>query len=687
MTTAADIRRALQCGNPNCACHKGPNVHCVAHEDEHASLTVNQASDGKILVQCKAGCSQVAVITALKAKGLWATPTPHADKPVQAHMVACYGYKAPTGTLVAEKARFEHATGKYFRWRIPGRDTWNGLDGMPMSDLPLFGAELVADAPMDEPVYYVEGEKAALMARSYGLLAVTHGGGASTKEFGNSLEVLRNRSVVLWPDNDQAGAAYMARVQAALQGVAATVATVTPPVPEKGDAVEFFTAGGKAADLLAKYRVADKPDFYRRGMGYTYEPAGSSFRFNVDYMVRASDDMRATVVAERRNSSGNWERVHRGKMLMEGGNSKRDFAKSCQEMADDETQGKYWRSLVEDVSCRVLDSEEEGEPVVMVGQLPEEKQYLPIVEKLLPTFKPTVLYGPGGVGKGYIATGIAVAVQTGKPFLGLEVQRCNVLYLDWEDDETEFDLRIKEVCAGLGMERPVQIARRGCAGSPLRAQVAFLSKYISEHKIGLVIIDSVEAATGAAPDGASFHSVTASFYEALHKLGRLTFLLIDHVNAAGRANKTSSNKIFGSIFKENWARSTWEARSDQKPGERSTHVALYHRKVNRGMLQEPIGIELDFSVDRMVVLRSKDVTESKELSGSLSGPDRIMAALHENDGPMSASEIEDELSDTSAKVRTWLKRLKDRAKIIKSVDGRWELASKDGTDVSGEVPW
>lgn len=435
-----------------------------------------------------------------------------------------------------------------------------------------------------------------------------------------------------------------------------------------------------------------QPAFTHRGMGYTYEVPATGLRFNIDFLTRTADDIRATVVAERRNSVATWVRVHRAKMLMEGGRSKSDFAKQCQELYSDDADGKYWRSIVEDASIRVLDAEEEGEPVVMVGQLPDEIQYFPVVDRLLPTFKPTVIYGPGGVGKGYIATGIAVCVQSGKPFLGLEVQQCNVLYLDWEDDQSELDLRVKEVSAGLGMNKPVQIARRGCAGSSLRSQVPFLSKWIAEHNIGLVIVDSVEAATGTASEGASFHSLTAAFYEALHKLGRLTFLLIDHVTATGRTNQASGNKIFGSVFKENWARSTWEVRKDQKTGERVSHVALYHTKVNRGMLENPIGVELDFSEEGSVTLLRWDVTESKELSNRLPGTERIMAVLHDIDGPMSAAQIEEELRNddpkvTSNKVRTWLGRLKDRNKVVKVSDGRWELLPEVPLARKEEIPW
>ncbi len=45
-------------------------ARCPAHEDRNPSLTITEAG-GKILVHCHAGCSQEAVIEALRSRGLW----------------------------------------------------------------------------------------------------------------------------------------------------------------------------------------------------------------------------------------------------------------------------------------------------------------------------------------------------------------------------------------------------------------------------------------------------------------------------------------------------------------------------------------------------------------------------------------------------------------------------------------
>ena len=46
-------------------------ARCPAHDDRLPSLSIDESSEGKVLVRCHAGCSQHDVIDALKARGFW----------------------------------------------------------------------------------------------------------------------------------------------------------------------------------------------------------------------------------------------------------------------------------------------------------------------------------------------------------------------------------------------------------------------------------------------------------------------------------------------------------------------------------------------------------------------------------------------------------------------------------------
>ncbi|MEQ1952258.1 AAA family ATPase [Mesorhizobium yinganensis] len=63
---------------------RGSMCRCPAHKDDSPSLSVKQDGD-RILVKCHAGCSQEAVIEALKAKGLWPTKPTTKPRPRRKH--------------------------------------------------------------------------------------------------------------------------------------------------------------------------------------------------------------------------------------------------------------------------------------------------------------------------------------------------------------------------------------------------------------------------------------------------------------------------------------------------------------------------------------------------------------------------------------------------------------------------
>ena len=65
--TALDLARALGAQRTGSTWM----ARCPAHDDREPSLAISDASDGKILVRCHAGCDQRSVISSLRARGLW----------------------------------------------------------------------------------------------------------------------------------------------------------------------------------------------------------------------------------------------------------------------------------------------------------------------------------------------------------------------------------------------------------------------------------------------------------------------------------------------------------------------------------------------------------------------------------------------------------------------------------------
>lgn len=68
MTSAADIAEGLERAKRS---GDGWIARCPAHEDRDPSLSITDASDGKVLVHCHAGCDQTVIISKLRSHGLW----------------------------------------------------------------------------------------------------------------------------------------------------------------------------------------------------------------------------------------------------------------------------------------------------------------------------------------------------------------------------------------------------------------------------------------------------------------------------------------------------------------------------------------------------------------------------------------------------------------------------------------
>lgn len=176
---------------------------------------------------------------------------PPAKTPVKDRVVATYDYRAEDGSLLFQVQRFEP---KKFVQRRPNGNGWeykvNGTRQVPYR-LP----ELVA-APLSAPIYIVEGEKDADRLAALGLVATCNAGGAGKWKSCHS-EYLKDRAVILIPDNDDAGRDHVQKVARSLKGVAAHVRILElAGLPEKGDVSDWLELGGTVEGLTSAPTVS-----------------------------------------------------------------------------------------------------------------------------------------------------------------------------------------------------------------------------------------------------------------------------------------------------------------------------------------------------------------------------------------------------------------------------------------------
>lgn len=257
------------------------SARCPAHDDQQASLSLADGSDGRLLLRCHAGCTFETIIRGLRVRNLLtdsvpinlgrirfgangsagggAAPPGGAERATGSRIVARYDYTDEAGVVLFQAVRLEPK--RFFQRRPDARGIgWiRNLDGvrLVLYHLP----ELVAASSV-EPVYVVEGEKDADRLASLGLVATTNpmGAGKWRPEFS---PVLAGRHVVVLPDNDEAGRRHAETVADSVTKHAASVTVVRlPHLNEHGDVSDWLDNGGSLAELghlVHEARSADGP--------------------------------------------------------------------------------------------------------------------------------------------------------------------------------------------------------------------------------------------------------------------------------------------------------------------------------------------------------------------------------------------------------------------------------------------
>jgi hypothetical protein len=240
--TADAIIRALEARRSGSAWM----AKCPAHEDSNPSLSIRE-DGGKVLLHCHAGCSQAAVVDALKARGLWEAAPPTRTWAKQrtplGPIVAEYNYTDEHGELLYQVTRHEP---KDFRQRYP-----DGRGGWVWKKHPrqvLYHLPEVLEAPI---VFLPEGEKDCETLRNWGFVATTNAGGAKAPWLPQFTEALRGREVILLPDLDQPGKARVLRIARALLGKAALITILDDLPGYTKDITAWFEAGHSECALIA----------------------------------------------------------------------------------------------------------------------------------------------------------------------------------------------------------------------------------------------------------------------------------------------------------------------------------------------------------------------------------------------------------------------------------------------------
>jgi hypothetical protein len=133
-----------------------------------------------------------------------------------------YSYHDETGEPVLIANRFERPDGKFFIPFDLNSHEWKAPDHRPLYRL----TELKA-ANDNRPVIVTEGEKCADALAGLGYITTTTFGGSNAPHK-TDLSPLRGRTVIIWPDKDEAGQKYAAKLSLTLHKEYDTAAKTIP---------------------------------------------------------------------------------------------------------------------------------------------------------------------------------------------------------------------------------------------------------------------------------------------------------------------------------------------------------------------------------------------------------------------------------------------------------------------------
>lgn len=411
-----------------------------------------------------------------------------------------------------------------------------------------------------------------------------------------------------------------------------------------------------------------KRQFAKLGLGYVLRVPDLTIEISVDRLTRTRGELHGemTVTCGLPGTRSDDGHLHGARFNLSGGTSRVSLAKVLAKRANQTDID--WEDLLEDFCRRVRAAERDGDPVIDVGGLPVPLGESYRLGPILPLNQTTILYGEGGGGKSSLASLLAVAVQTGvSPLDGWVPRKAPVLYLDWEGGRDSINRRVRGVAMGLEIPHLVTIRYLDCRRrGALYSFAEDIARMVDQEGYGLVVIDSVGMASGTGTEGGDANESTLRLFGAFGYLST-TILAIDHVSKAETEATNRPAKPYGSIFKTNLARATFELRR-QKTADGSSALLLLNTKANDADLLAPQPIRVIHGEDGSIRYERMQSVPT-ELSGHLKQADRLAAHLAE--GHLSVEQLSEVTDIPENTVRAVLSRGKHRFNKLPS--GVWEL--------------
>lgn len=331
-----------------------------------------------------------------------------------------------------------------------------------------------------------------------------------------------------------------------------------------------------------------------------------------------------------------------------------DFAKNVAER-DEVLKPKEWNDVFSDACQMVVDSINEGEPVLEIdGGIQGLKPPKYLAGPLIMKDTTNIIFGLKASCKTTTAAAVSCVVQnemTSNPLELVVNSKANVLWLDYEFTYDAIQYDFARIQKGFNLDDTAKIKYRRCR-KPIIEEFDKIRDIIKEYEISLAVIDSLGLAAGS--DNLKEARAATDFYTALNQID-CTFLILAHSPKSEYGQPVRS--VLGSSYFENLARNIWYIEKASEEGTDEVDILLRNKWVNTARQHKPISFHINYT-DESICIFGQDFSKVDAFRKYVPLKQRIIAYLL-SCGSAEIPEITKVCESKEQYVRTTLNRNKN----------------------------
>lgn len=154
----------------------------------------------------------------------------------------------------------------------------------------------------------------------------------------------------------------------------------------------------------------------------------------------------------------------------------------------------------------------------------EESEVNWLIKGLLPNVGWTLFYAIPGTGKSTFAAQMCLAMQEGTPFLGMDTIKTNIMFIQADSIELEWQAMLRRIAPHGSDGLTVVDVKERVLGTP--SEVVWLRNCVEKYNPGYIVFDSLQALTAWTINTDTGSAMAKSQLQAI--AGHIPYMIIHH---------------------------------------------------------------------------------------------------------------------------------------------------------------